>query len=387
MPFYARHGFEVRTGAPAAATVRTMWLMWRDPRGMSGTSVNEPKQIQRAVEAFVRRGQRRPCATSCAGCPQIDGRRMDQDVATEAFNLVTALIDVDRSHTDDELWGADLRLRPLAPRPARPGPSPTTCAAATSWWAGPRGSTRSRRCSRSWSTADRRFGTAHSRTYYDRALHLAFTVAALEAAPVARRAAGHRPTSAPSCSTPWAACPPRRSPRRPGRPPHRRAQPTRGRRPAPAADAPPRRRGAAPAGPAHRGAAGRARRPGRPRQRQDRGPAGHQPAAGPAAAGRARPAHHRRRAATWSSPATRAPARPPSPGCSPPSTARSAWSRRASWSRPTGPGWCRASSARPRSRSWRWPTRPPAACCSSTRPTPWPAAARTTSAGRPSTRW
>jgi SpoVK/Ycf46/Vps4 family AAA+-type ATPase len=32
-------------------------------------------------------------------------------------------------------------------------------------------------------TADQRFGTAHSRTYYDRALHLAFTVAALEAAP------------------------------------------------------------------------------------------------------------------------------------------------------------------------------------------------------------
>jgi SpoVK/Ycf46/Vps4 family AAA+-type ATPase len=32
-------------------------------------------------------------------------------------------------------------------------------------------------------TADGRFGTAHARTYYDRALHLAFTVAALEAAP------------------------------------------------------------------------------------------------------------------------------------------------------------------------------------------------------------
>src|SRR5690606_3676298 len=32
-------------------------------------------------------------------------------------------------------------------------------------------------------TADRRHGTTHSRTYYDRALHLAFTTAALDASP------------------------------------------------------------------------------------------------------------------------------------------------------------------------------------------------------------
>ena len=48
-------------------------------------AVNQPKQVQQAVEAFVvevaaamRDVVRR--------LPEIDGRRMDQDVATEAFN-------------------------------------------------------------------------------------------------------------------------------------------------------------------------------------------------------------------------------------------------------------------------------------------------------------
>src|SRR3954468_16174290 len=60
--------------------------------------------MQRATEAFVSEvaiGMR----DVVARLPEIDGRRMDQDVATEAFNLVTALIDVDKSHTDEELWG------------------------------------------------------------------------------------------------------------------------------------------------------------------------------------------------------------------------------------------------------------------------------------------
>ena len=66
--------------------------------------VNQPKQLQRAVESFVIHVA--PAMRDVvARLPEIDGRRLDQDVATEAFSLVTALIDVDRSHTDDELWG------------------------------------------------------------------------------------------------------------------------------------------------------------------------------------------------------------------------------------------------------------------------------------------
>jgi hypothetical protein len=143
--------------------------------------VNEPKQMQRAVEAFVAEVAA-AMRDVVARLPEIDGRRMDQDVATEAFNLVAALIDVDRSHTDNELWGLifaftrwlpgdmvmakpdDLRRSELLVDRAawleRPSPMFEILV-----------------------TADRRFGTAHARTYYDRALHLAFTVAALEAAP------------------------------------------------------------------------------------------------------------------------------------------------------------------------------------------------------------
>ena len=78
-----------------------------------------PKQVQRATEAFVfdvadamRDVVRR--------LPSVDGRRIEQDVAQEAFNLVTALIDVDRSHTDDELWGVLKGRRDLIG--AIPGP-------------------------------------------------------------------------------------------------------------------------------------------------------------------------------------------------------------------------------------------------------------------------
>lgn len=143
--------------------------------------INEPKQMQRAVEAFVA-----DVAAAMRGVvdrlPEIDGRRMDQDVATEAFNLVTALIDVDRSHTDDELWGVIFSFGRWLPNQlgrARPDDlRRSDLLAGRSAWL--------EQISPMFEilvAADRRFGTTSSRTYYDRALHLAFTVAALEAAP------------------------------------------------------------------------------------------------------------------------------------------------------------------------------------------------------------
>ncbi|MCB1038393.1 MAG: hypothetical protein KDA94_02485, partial [Acidimicrobiales bacterium] len=67
-------------------------------------ALSEPKQMQRAVEAFV--AELAPALRDVvARLPELRDAAMDRDVATEAFNLTTALIDVDRSHTDDELWG------------------------------------------------------------------------------------------------------------------------------------------------------------------------------------------------------------------------------------------------------------------------------------------
>jgi SpoVK/Ycf46/Vps4 family AAA+-type ATPase len=143
--------------------------------------LSEPKQMQRAVDAFV--AEIAPAMRDVvARLPQLDGKEMDRDVATEAFNLTTALIDVDRSHTDDELWGLIFAFgRWLPSQLARAKPDDLRrsdlLAGRASWLD---------RVSPMFDilvTADRRFGTSHSRTYYDRSLNLAFTVAALEAAP------------------------------------------------------------------------------------------------------------------------------------------------------------------------------------------------------------
>lgn len=111
--------------------------------------------------------------------PSVDGRQLESDVATEAFNLVAALVDADRSHTDDELWGVIFAFHRWLPNElgrAKPDDlrRSTTFVGKAAWLDRP-------------STmlailtgADRRFGTTHSRTYYDRALHVAFTVVALD---------------------------------------------------------------------------------------------------------------------------------------------------------------------------------------------------------------
>ena len=141
--------------------------------------LNQPKQMQRATEAFVTE-----VATAMRDVvrrlPDLDGRRMDQDVATEAFNLVTALIDVDRTHTDDELWGLIFSFgRWLPGELARAKPDDLRkgelLVGRAAWLD---------QVSPMFEilvTADQRFGTSYARSYYDRALHLAFTTAALEA--------------------------------------------------------------------------------------------------------------------------------------------------------------------------------------------------------------
>jgi hypothetical protein len=143
--------------------------------------LSEPKQMQRAVEAFVT--EIAPDLRDVvARLPQLDNKDLDRDVATEAFNLTTALIDVDRSHTDDELWGLIFAFgRWLPNQLARAKPDDlrrSELLAGRAAWLD--------QVSPMFEilvTADRRFGTSHSRNYYDRALNLAFTVAALEAAP------------------------------------------------------------------------------------------------------------------------------------------------------------------------------------------------------------
>jgi hypothetical protein len=143
--------------------------------------VNEPKQLQRAVDAFVsdvtwslRDVVRR--------LPSADGRRSEQDVAIEAFGLVAALIDINATYTDTELWGVIFAFgRWMPDQLGRAKPDDLRRSSLLKDQAG-------------WldevsplvdilTTADRRFGTVHSRVYYDRAVHLAFTVAALDQRP------------------------------------------------------------------------------------------------------------------------------------------------------------------------------------------------------------
>jgi SpoVK/Ycf46/Vps4 family AAA+-type ATPase len=143
--------------------------------------VNEPKQLQRAVEAFVAdvTAAMRDVVTRL---PNVDGRRLEQDVATEAFSLVAALIDVNGSYTDSELWGVIFGFgRWLPQQLGRAKPDDLR-----------RSSLLKDRASfldatspmvEILTTADRRFGTVHSRAYYDRAVHLAFTTAALDQRP------------------------------------------------------------------------------------------------------------------------------------------------------------------------------------------------------------
>lgn len=137
--------------------------------------------LQPAVESFVR-DVMDAITEVVSRLPEHDPRQLERDVASEAFDLTAALIDVDRRLTDDELWALiatfgsrlpgqlgrarpdDLRRSSIIAGKARWLQSPSTMFALLA-------------------DADRRNGTVHRRTYYDRAMHLAFTVASLDQNP------------------------------------------------------------------------------------------------------------------------------------------------------------------------------------------------------------
>ena len=143
--------------------------------------MNEPKQMQRAVESFVA-DVSVSMKDVVARLPDVDGRQVERDVTSEAFNLVTALIDVDRKHNDAELWGLIFSFWRLMPKELGAAKADdlrrSDLLVGRAAWLDQVPPMLDVFC-----RADKRFGTTHGRVYYDRALHLAFTVAALDASP------------------------------------------------------------------------------------------------------------------------------------------------------------------------------------------------------------
>ena len=137
--------------------------------------------LQPAVAAFVR-DMVAAMDDIVSRLPRTGARELEHDVASEAFDLTAALIDVDWRHTDDELWALIMTFGSWLPGQlalARPDDlrKSSVIAGKARWLERP-------------STmfdlladADRRNGTSHSRTYYDRAMHIAFTVASLDENP------------------------------------------------------------------------------------------------------------------------------------------------------------------------------------------------------------
>ena len=114
-----------------------------------------------------------------AGLPTVERSHLATDVVMEAFNLVTAMIDADGRHTDDELWELAATFGPLLPDLQIAGAKPSDL----------RGSTLvAGRCA--WLetpsalfevlvAADSRSDTTHAMTYFHRAMDLVHTVGAL----------------------------------------------------------------------------------------------------------------------------------------------------------------------------------------------------------------
>ena len=124
--------------------------------------------MQRAVEAFVLEVST-AMSDVVQRLPSVDGRKVEQDVTTEAFNLVTALIDIDRRHTDAELWGVIFSFWKLMPNELGNAKADdlrqSDLLVGRSAWLD-----RVSPMMEILVSADRRFGTNHSRTYYDLSL-------------------------------------------------------------------------------------------------------------------------------------------------------------------------------------------------------------------------
>ncbi|MCU1453937.1 MAG: putative sporulation protein [Acidimicrobiales bacterium] len=137
--------------------------------------------LQAAVAPFVR-DVTAAMRSVAAGLPEVDLSHVDQDVANDAFNLTAALIDVDWCHTDDELWALITvfgRWLPSQLAIAKPDDvrKSSIVAGKSAWLQQPSA------LFAVLAAADARNGTSHSRTYYDAAMRIAFTVASLDENP------------------------------------------------------------------------------------------------------------------------------------------------------------------------------------------------------------
>ena len=134
--------------------------------------------LESATEAFE--ASLTPIVQSLAGTVEgVDRAALAEDVTREAFNLAAAFVDCDEVHTDAELWsllvifaprlGGDL-LKATPDDLRRAG----LVTGRRTWLDTP--STLLDLLAR----YDRRHGTGHARTYHDRAVAIAFAVAALD---------------------------------------------------------------------------------------------------------------------------------------------------------------------------------------------------------------
>src|SRR4051794_24418261 len=134
--------------------------------------------LEQAVDLFV--DTLTPIVTTLAGQVQgVDTEKLAGDVVHEAFNLAAAFIDCDGIHTDAELWSLILLFGPrLGQDLLRAGPDDLRrtglVAGRAAWLDEP--SVMLDLLAR----YDRREGTAHARTYHDRAMAIAFAVAAVD---------------------------------------------------------------------------------------------------------------------------------------------------------------------------------------------------------------
>jgi Cdc6-like AAA superfamily ATPase len=134
--------------------------------------------LEQAVDLFV--DTLTPVITGLAGKVQgVDTARLGGDVVHEAFALTAAFVDCDQIHTDAELWSLIVLFGPrLGGDLLRAGPDDLRrtglVAGRAAWLDEP--SVMLDLLAR----YDRREGTTHARTYHDRAMAIAFAVAAID---------------------------------------------------------------------------------------------------------------------------------------------------------------------------------------------------------------
>ena len=150
---------------------------WRDACRVQACDVTD-RALSTAVEKFV--SDISTVLRDMAGSlPAPLAAHFEDDVTVEAFNLAVALCDADGRHTDTEVWAL---LAAFGPRFA------TQLGAATPGDVRKAGLLEGKRA---WLTqasvlfelmvsADQSHRTANSWTYYDRAMHLAYTVCSLD---------------------------------------------------------------------------------------------------------------------------------------------------------------------------------------------------------------